>query len=390
MKIHEYQAKGILKEFGVPVPRGILAATPDEAEKAARELGAAVCVVKAQIHAGGRGKGGGIKIAKSPAEARSLAEKMLSSKLATPQTGASGKTVRKVYIEEGLNIARELYLGAVIDRDTRKIVIMASSEGGMEIEEVAAKNPEKILKEYIDPAVGIRPFNVRNLVFGLGFGKDMIDKTAGFVNGVYNAFAGKDASLVEINPLVLTKEGNLVALDAKMNFDDNALFRHPEIMELRDVGEEESSEVEASKYDLSYIKLDGTIGNLVNGAGLAMATMDIIKFFGGDPANFLDVGGSATVEKVTQAFRIILRDRVDAILVNIFGGIMKCDVIAAGIVAAAKDTELKVPLVVRLSGTNVDMGKRIIAESGLKIISADTMKEAAEKVVAASKGKFSY
>jgi succinyl-CoA synthetase beta subunit len=343
--------------------------------------------VKAQVHAGGRGKGGGIKVCRSLDEVFAKAQAMLGSRLVTPQTGPQGKSVRKVYVEQGLDIARELYLGLVLDRETRKIVLMASSEGGMEIEEVAARTPEKILKEYIDFSVGIQPFHIRNICYGLGLEGEVAKKAHRFITGVYRAFVEKDASLVEINPLVVTKDGGFLALDAKMNFDDNALYRHKDVVELRDFDEEEPLEVRASQYDLNYIKLDGDIGNLVNGAGLAMATMDIIKFFGGEPANFLDVGGSADREKVRAAFEIILADKPKAILVNIFGGIMKCDIIADGIVEAAKNVKLDVPLVVRLQGTNVELGRKILAESGLSIIPAETMKEAAQKVVMAARGE---
>jgi len=387
MKIHEYQAKAILASFGVDIPKGELATTPQDARAAAQRIGGSVWVVKAQVHAGGRGKGGGVKVCRSLDEVFAKAQAMLGSKLVTPQTGAQGKIVRKVYVEQGLDIARELYLGLVLDRETRKIVLMASSEGGMEIEEVAARTPEKILKEYIDFSVGIQPFHIRNICFGLGLEGEVAKKAHRFMTGVYRAFVEKDASLVEINPLVVTKDGGFLALDAKMNFDDNALYRHKDVVELRDFDEEEPLEVRASQYDLNYIKLDGDIGNLVNGAGLAMATMDIIKFFGGEPANFLDVGGSADREKVRAAFEIILADKPKAILVNIFGGIMKCDIIADGIVEAAKNVKLDVPLVVRLQGTNVELGRKILAESGLSIIPAETMKEAAQKVVMAARGE---
>ncbi|NOZ02018.1 MAG: ADP-forming succinate--CoA ligase subunit beta [Deltaproteobacteria bacterium] len=387
MKIHEYQAKGVFREYGVEVPHGELATTPQDARAAAQKLGGNVWVVKAQVHAGGRGKGGGVKLSRSLDEVYENASKILGMTLVTPQTGAEGKLVRKVYVEEGLAIARELYLSMVLDRETRTIVIMASTEGGMEIEEVAANTPEKILKEYVDYSVGIQPFHIRNICFGLGLKGDTAKKAMKFMTGLYKAFVEKDASLVEINPLIVTESGDLMALDAKMNFDDNALFRHKDIQGLRDFDEEEPSEVQASKFDLSYVKLDGDIGNLVNGAGLAMSTMDIIKHFGGDPANFLDVGGSADREKVKAAFEIILADKVKAILVNIFGGIMKCDVIADGVVAAAKEVDLNVPLVVRLQGTNVEKGKEILSKSGLAIIPAETMAEAAEKVVKASLGE---
>ncbi len=387
MKIHEYQAKALLASFGVEVPRGELARTPEEARAAAQRLGGEVWVVKAQVHAGGRGKGGGILVCRSLDEVSDKAGRLLGRPLVTPQTGPKGRLVRKVYVEEGLAIARELYLGMILDRETRRIVIMASTEGGMEIEEVAARTPEKILKEYIDFSVGIQPFHVRNLAYGLGLAGETAKKAHRFITGLYRAFVEKDASLVEINPLVVTASGDLLALDAKMNFDDNALFRHKDVHALRDTDEEEPLEVRASQFDLSYIKLDGDIGNLVNGAGLAMATMDIIKHFGGEPANFLDVGGSADREKVKAAFEIILADRPKAILVNIFGGIMKCDTIADGVVAAAREVSLDVPLVVRLQGTHVEVGRRILSESGLPIITAETMREAAEKVVQASRGQ---
>jgi succinyl-CoA synthetase beta subunit len=385
MKIHEYQAKSILGRFGVPVPAGEPAHTPSEAKAAAEKIGGTVWAVKAQVHAGGRGKGGGIKLAKSTEEVYGIAGNMLGRKLITPQTGEEGTIIRKVYIEQGLNIEKEYYLSIILDRETRKIVIMASSEGGMEIEEVAARNPEKILKEYIDFSAGYSPYVAKKISYGLGLKKEITGKMDKFMGGLYRVFVEKDASLVEINPLVLTKGGDLSALDAKINFDDNALFRHPDIAEMRDFAEEDALEVEAGKYEINYIKLSGNIGNLVNGAGLAMATMDIIKHFGGEPANFLDVGGGASVEQVKAAFRILLTDRIDAILVNIFGGIMKCDIIAEGIVQAAKEVKINVPLVVRLQGTNVEMGKKILAQSGLEIIPAGTMREAAEKVVNAAK-----
>ena len=387
MKIHEYQAKGLFRAYGVEVPEGELATTPEEARAAAQKLGGNVWVVKAQVHAGGRGKGGGVKLCRSLDEVKDHAKAILGMTLVTPQTGAEGKLVRRIYVEQGLAIARELYLGMLLDRETRKVVIMGSTEGGMEIEEVAANTPEKILKEYVDYSTGIQPFHVRNLCFGLGLKGDTAKKAMKFLAGLYKCFVEKDASLVEINPLIVTEDGDLLALDAKMNFDDNALHRHKDIVELRDFDEEDPLEVQASKFDLSYVNLDGDIGNLVNGAGLAMSTMDIIKFYGGEPANFLDVGGSANREKVKAAFEIILDHDVKAILVNIFGGIMKCDVIADGVVAAARDVELKVPLVVRLQGTNVEKGKEILAQSGLTIIPAETLAEAAEKVVKASRGE---
>jgi succinyl-CoA synthetase beta subunit len=387
VNIHEYQAKEILRRYKVNVPRGKVCENAAAAEAAARELGTSVCVVKAQVHAGGRGKGGGIKLAKSPAEAREIAAKMIGMHLVTHQTGPEGKEVHRVLVEEGCDIARELYLGMVLDRAVGRLTMMASTEGGVEIEEVAAKTPEKILKETIDPAVGLQGYQARKLAFGLGIPKESINKAVAFMTGLYKAFVESDCSLAEINPLVLTKQGNLLALDCKMGFDDNALYRHADIREMRDFAEEDPREVEAAKYDLSYIGLDGNIACMVNGAGLAMATMDIIKFYGGSPANFLDVGGGATTEKVTAAFKILLADpNVKAILVNIFGGIMKCDVVAAGIVAAAKEVKLAVPLVVRLEGTNVDLGKKILSESGLNITPGENMADAAEKVVKATGG----
>ena len=385
MNIHEYQAKGILRRYKVNVPRGKVCENAAAAEAAARELGTGVCVVKAQVHAGGRGKGGGIKLAKSPAEAREIAAKMIGMRLVTHQTGPEGKEVHRVLVEEGCDIARELYLGMVLDRAIGRLTMMASTEGGVEIEEVAAKTPDKILKETIDPAVGLQGYQARKLAFGLGIPKESINKAVAFMTGLYKAFVESDCSLAEINPLVLTKQGDLLALDCKMGFDDNALYRHADIREMRDFAEEDPREVEAAKYDLSYIGLDGNIACMVNGAGLAMATMDIIKFYGGAPANFLDVGGGATTEKVTAAFKILLADKnVKAILVNIFGGIMKCDVVAAGIVAAAKEVKLAVPLVVRLEGTNVDLGKKILSESGLNITPGENMADAAERVVKAA------
>jgi succinyl-CoA synthetase beta subunit len=387
VNIHEYQAKEILRRYKVNVPRGKVCDSAAAAEAAAKELGTSVCVVKAQVHAGGRGKGGGIKLAKSPAEAREIAAKMIGMHLVTHQTGPEGKEVHRVLVEEGCDIARELYLGMVLDRAVGRLTMMASTEGGVEIEEVAAKTPEKILKETIDPAVGLQGYQARKLAFGLGVPKESINKAVAFMTGLYKAFVESDCSLAEINPLVLTKQGDLLALDCKMGFDDNALYRHADIREMRDFAEEDPREVEAAKYDLSYIGLDGNIACMVNGAGLAMATMDIIKFYGGSPANFLDVGGGATTEKVTAAFKILLADpNVKAILVNIFGGIMKCDVVAAGIVAAAKEVKLAVPLVVRLEGTNVDLGKKILSESGLNITPGENMADAAEKVVKAAGG----
>jgi succinyl-CoA synthetase beta subunit len=386
MKIHEYQAKAILAKYGVTVPRGEVARTAGEAHEVAKRLEGRV-VVKAQIHAGGRGKGGGIKVAASPDEAASIAESMIGSTLVTHQTGTAGRIVRCVLIEEAVEIEKEYYLGLVIDRSTERPVMMASTEGGMDIEEVAAKTPEKILKEQIDPAVGFRSFNGRKLAFGLGFGGKLPGKAGAFMSGLYRAFIGTDASLAEINPLLLTKGGDLFALDAKMNFDDNALYRHPELQELRDLTEEEPLEVEASKYNLNYIKLDGNVGCMVNGAGLAMSTMDIIKLAGGEPANFLDVGGGASAEQVENAFRILLSDEnVKAVLINIFGGIMRCDVVAQGVVEAVKKINVNVPIVVRLEGTNNKEGGRILAESGLDFTVAKGMKHAAERVVALAAG----
>lgn len=387
MKIHEYQAKGVLATYGVRVPRGGLATTADQAAEVARGLGGSVWVVKAQVHAGGRGKGGGIKVCRSIEEVAQKAGALIGSDLVTPQTGPEGRRVRKVWVEEGLPIARELYLGLVLDRETQRIVLMASTEGGMEIEEVAEHSPEKIAKEFIDATVGIQPFHIRNVVAALGLSGDSAKHARAFLEGLYRAFVQTDASLFEINPLVVTTSGDLLALDAKVNFDDNALYRHPDLVALRDFDEEEPLEVEASRAELSYIKLDGDIGNLVNGAGLAMATMDIVQHFGGRPANFLDVGGSADRAKVKAAFEIILKDKPKAILVNIFGGIMHCDVIADGVVAAARDVSLEVPLVVRLQGTHVEQGREILARSGLAIVPAETMEEAARKVVAASRGE---
>jgi succinyl-CoA synthetase beta subunit len=384
MNIHEYQAKALLRDYGVSVLRGQIAYTPEEAEAAARALGGPLWVVKAQIHAGGRGKGGGVKLARSVEEVRQLANQMLGMTLITPQTGPDGRQVRRVYVEDGCEIARELYLGAVIDRGASRVTMMASTEGGVEIEEVAARTPEKIIKVAIDPAIGFQGFHGRQLAFGLGLKDRQIGKAVSFMRGLYQAFTESDASLVEINPLVVTASGDLVALDAKMNFDSNALYRQPKVTELRDLDEEDPHEIEASRHDLNYIKLDGNIGCMVNGAGLAMATMDIIKLYGGAPANFLDVGGGATKERVTAAFKLLLSDpKVEGVLVNIFGGIMRCDVIAEGVVAAARETNLGVPLVVRLEGTNVELGKQILSESGLAITPAADLDDAAEKVVAA-------
>jgi succinyl-CoA synthetase beta subunit len=385
MNIHEYQAKLLLKKYGVAVAKGLQATTVDDAVAAAEELGGPVWVVKAQIHAGGRGKGGGVKVVKSIEEVREAAENMLGMQLVTHQTGPEGQKVRKIYVEEGCDIAQELYLGVLLDRKTSHITFMASTEGGMDIEEVAEKTPEKIMHVDVDPATGMQPFHARKIAFGLGLSGDSMKSAVKFMMAMYNAYTDLDASLVEINPLVVTVDGDVIALDAKMNFDDNALFRHPEVEAMRDPDEEDEKETEAHKYDLSYVALDGNIGCMVNGAGLAMATMDIIKFYGGEPANFLDVGGGATTEKVTAAFKLILSDpNVKGVLVNIFGGIMKCDVIAEGIVAAAKEVSLNIPLVVRLEGTNVDKGKKILADSGLPIISADDLGDAANKVVEAT------
>jgi len=387
MNIHEYQAKAVLSKYGVAVPKGKVADTPAEAEAIAEEFGTAV-VVKAQIHAGGRGKGGGVKFSKTPAEARENAKSIIGMTLVTHQTGPKGKKVKRVLVEQAGKIKRELYLGMVIDRGASRVVMMASTEGGMEIETVAAKTPEKILKEWIDPAVGLMPFQARKLAFGLGIPGELTGKAVKFMVGLYKAFVDTDCSLAEINPLVLTEDGDVIALDAKMNFDGNGLFRHKDIEVLRDFDEEDPTETEASRFGLSYISLDGTIGCMVNGAGLAMSTMDMIKHCGGSPANFLDVGGGATAEAVTNAFRIILSDaKVKAILVNIFGGIMKCDVIAEGVVAAAKNLGLTVPLVVRLEGTNVEKGKQILAASKLNIVSAADMGDAAKKVVLAASGR---
>jgi len=387
MNVHEYQAKELLKRYGVAVPDGGAAVTPAEAVDVARGLKGPVWVVKAQIHAGGRGKAGGVKLAKSLDEVRDFAAGMLGATLVTHQTGPEGKEVGRVYVEDGCDIARELYLGAVIDRATCSVTFMASTEGGVEIEEVAARSPEKILKERVDPAVGLQPFQCRNLAFKLGLQGDQVRGFAGLMQGLYKAFVESDASLVEINPLVVTGSGGVIALDAKMNFDDNALYRHPEIEGLRDLTEEDPKELEASRFDLNYIALDGNIGCMVNGAGLAMATMDIIKLKGGEPANFLDVGGGAKADQVREAFKIILSDpSVKGILVNIFGGIMRCDVIAEGIINAAKEVKIHVPLVVRLEGTNVDKGREMLAQSGLDLIAAKGLDEAAERVVAAVAG----
>jgi succinyl-CoA synthetase beta subunit len=386
VKIHEYQGKQILREFGVPVPRGIPAFTVDEAVKAAEELGGSVWVVKAQIHAGGRGKGGGVKVAKSIAEVREKASQILGMQLITHQTGPMGQKVRRLFIEEGANIAKELYVSMVVDRGTQRIALLASSEGGMDIEEVAHKNPDAIKKVFIDPGLGLTDVQCDEISGAIGIPAASFGDARKCLQGLYTAFVEKDASLAEINPLIVSGDGKVIALDAKFNFDANALYRHPDIVAMRDLDEEDPAEIEASKFDLAYISLDGDIGCLVNGAGLAMSTMDTIKLYGGEPANFLDVGGGATTEKVTEAFKIMLKNpNLKAILVNIFGGIMKCDTIAEGVVAASKAVGLKVPLVVRMKGTNEDLGKKILAESGLPIITANNMGEAAEKVVAAAK-----
>ena len=393
MNIHEYQAKGLLAKYGVATPRGGVAFTPEEAEHVARDLGGPIWVVKSQVHAGGRGAGrfkddpdgqGGVRLCKSLDEIRDNARKMLGHVLVTKQTGPAGKEVKRLYIEDGCDIARELYLGMLIDRATSRITLMASSEGGMDIEEVAAKTPEKILKVAIDPATGIMPYHGRQIAFSFGLDGRQVGACVKFISAMYRAFTELDASIVEINPLVVTGDGQVIALDAKMNFDDNALFRHKDLAELRDEDEEDAMELEAARHELNYIKLDGSIGCMVNGAGLAMATMDIIKLHGSAPANFLDVGGGATKERVTEAFKLILSDpNVKGILINIFGGIMRCDVIAEGVVAAAREVSLHVPLVVRLEGTNVDLGKKILSESGLPIVSADDLGDAAGKIVRA-------
>ena len=386
MNIHEYQAKSLLAKYGVAVPRGGVAFTADEAVTVAKQLGGPVWVVKAQIHAGGRGKGGGVKVVKSMDDVAAQSKAILGMTLVTHQTGPEGKLVKRLYIEEGCDIKRELYLSFLVDRATSRITVMASTEGGMEIEEVAAKHPEKILKVAIDPATGMQPHHARQIAFGLGLEGKQVQSAVKFMTAMYEAFTSLDASIVEINPLVVTGAGEMIALDAKMNFDDNALYRHKDVEDMRDPDEEDASELEAAKWSLNYVKLDGEIGCMVNGAGLAMATMDIIKLYGSEPANFLDVGGGATKERVTAAFKIILGDKnVKGILVNIFGGIMRCDIIAEGVVAAAREVKLAVPLVVRLEGTNVDLGKKIMAESGLPIISADNLADAAEKVVKAVK-----
>ena len=388
MKIHEYQAKSVLARFGVAVPRGEVAVTSAEAGEIARRLGGSIAVVKAQIHAGGRGKGGGVKLAKSPEEAEQLAAQMIGMTLVTHQTGPEGRKVGRVLIEEGLQIDRELYLSIVLDRASARPVIICSAAGGMDIEEVAAKEPEKILREAIDPGTGIIPFQSRKLAFGMGLASGPANKLVKLLEAVYKAFVETDASMIEVNPLILTKGGDLLALDAKVSFDDNALYRHPDLRDFRDLAEEDPLEVEASKFSLNYIRLDGNIGCMVNGAGLAMATMDIIKLAGGEPANFLDVGGGANAEQIKNAFRILMADQnVKAVLINIFGGILRCDVLAQGVILAVTELGVRVPIVIRMEGTNVEEGKRLLRESGLNFTTADSMGEAAEKVVGLARGK---
>ncbi len=383
MKIHEYQAKAVLAKYGVPVPRGEVAFSPQEVPDIAKRLGTAVTVVKAQIHAGGRGKAGGVKIAKSADEAEQYARELIGKTLVTYQTGPAGQKVSRLLIEEGLAIEQELYLGLVLDRSTKRIVLMVSKEGGVEIEKVAEEHPEKIHKVFINPAVGLQPFEAQRVAFALGLCGDSLKKAVKMMLSLYKAFIGSDASILEINPLIVTKSGDLLALDAKMNFDDNALYRHPDVKELRDISEEDPLEVEASKFSLNYIRLDGNIGCMVNGAGLAMATMDIIKLSGGEPANFLDVGGGANAEQIKNAFRILMADKnVKAVLINIFGGILRCDILAQGVIAAVTDLGVRVPIVIRMEGTNVEKGKQMLRESGLNFTTADTMGEAAEKDVA--------
>ncbi len=383
MKIHEYQAKALLARYGVPVPQGEVVLNAADAREVAKRLGGGVVVVKAQIHAGGRGKGGGVKVVKNADEAETAAKKMIGMQLITIQTGPEGQKVQRVLIEQGLKIKRELYLGMVIDRSTERPVIMVSSEGGVEIEKVAEETPDKIFKEFIHPTAGLSGFQTRKLAFALGLEGQAVNQAGKLMNALWEAFKGTDASLIEVNPLIVTEDGGLLALDAKMNFDDNALYRHPDLKELRDVAEEAPLEVEASKFSLNYIKLDGTIGCMVNGAGLAMATMDIIKLAGGEPANFLDVGGGANAEQIKNAFRILMSDKnVKAVLINIFGGILRCDILAEGVIAAVKDLGVPVPIVIRMEGTNVEKGKQMLRESGLNFTTADTMGEAAEKVVA--------
>jgi succinyl-CoA synthetase beta subunit len=382
MKIHEYQAKAILKPFGVPVPRGAVAFTADEARAAAVELGGGTVVVKAQIHAGGRGKGGGVKVVKGPNEARDTAASMIGMRLVTHQTGPEGRIVTRVLVEEGLQIARELYLGLVIDRATRRPVLMGSPDGGVEIEKVAEETPDRIFKVFVDPALGLQAYQIRRLAFQLGLGGPQVGKAVSMISAVYRAFCETDASLIEINPLIVTTAGVLIALDAKMTFDDNALYRHAALKDLRDLGEEDPLEIEASKFSLNYIKLDGNVGCMVNGAGLAMATMDIIKLAGGEPANFLDVGGGANAEQIRNAFRILMSDKsVRAVLINIFGGILRCDVLAEGVITAVRELGVRVPVVIRMEGTNVELGKKMLKESGLNFTTADTMDEAAATVV---------
>jgi succinyl-CoA synthetase beta subunit len=386
MKIHEFQAKAILSRYGVPVPKGEPVSSADEAQAVAERLGGGVAVVKAQIHAGGRGKGGGVKVVKSAAEARTVASKMLGMTLVTHQTGPDGRVVKRLLVEEGLEIGRELYLGLVVDRSSKKPVLMASPDGGVEIEKVAAETPDRIFKVFVDPALGLQAFQARRLAFALDLSGDQVGRAVRLMMAVYQAFIGTDASLVEINPLVVTARGDVLALDAKMTFDDNALYRHADLKELRDLGEEDPLEIEASKFSLNYIKLDGTIGCMVNGAGLAMATMDIIKLAGGEPANFLDVGGGANAEQIKNAFRILTSDpNVRAVLINIFGGILRCDILAQGVIAAVTDLGVRVPIVIRMEGTNVELGKQMLEESGLNFTTADGMGDAATRVVAASR-----
>lgn len=388
MNIHEYQGKEVLRKYGVTVPNGKVAFSVEEAVCAAKKLGSQVCVVKAQIHAGGRGKAGGVKVAKNINEVESYAKEILGKTLITHQTGPEGKVVKRLLIEEGCDIKKEYYIGLVLDRVTSRVVLMASEEGGTEIEEVAAKTPEKIFKEVIDPAIGLASFQARRIAFNINIPKELINQAVNFMMGLYNAFIEKDCSIAEINPLVITGDGKVMALDAKLNFDDSALYRHPDISEYRDLDEEDEKENRASKYDLNYVTLDGSIGCMVNGAGLAMATLDIIHYYGGEPANFLDVGGSTTVDKVSEAFKIILSDeKVQGIFVNIFGGIVKCDFIAQGVVEAAKQVGLTVPLVVRLEGTNVEIGKEILRKSGIEIVVADSMADGAEKIVSLVKDR---
>jgi succinyl-CoA synthetase beta subunit len=387
MKIHEYQAKAILARHGVPVPAGEVAFTPQEVHEVARRLGGGTVVVKAQIHAGGRGKAGGVKVVRSADEAEAAARALFGSHLVTHQTGPAGQDVSRILVEEGVGIARELYLSVLVDRSTKRPVFMVSAAGGMDIEEVAAMTPERIHREGVDPAVGLMPFQARKLAFALGLTGDQIGKATRLMGALYEAFVATDASLLEINPLIVTDGGDLIALDAKMNFDDNALYRHADIRDLRDLAEEDPLEVEASKYSLNYIRLEGNIGCMVNGAGLAMATMDIIKLAGGEPANFLDVGGGATAEQIRNAFKILMSDaNVKAVLINIFGGILRCDVLASGVIAAVQELHVPVPIVIRMKGTNVEEGKRMLAESGLNFTTADTMSEAAERVVALARG----